>query len=251
MPQLASPNPTALTPSRRVLRAPSPALARPLSTTSTYHKKNKSAKAAPPPPPSADSEEGPAADPEDPHNFSDVKARFEHLSTRFTAELKQARQGAATNPTALSSVSVPTREGAFPLRELAQIVPRNRTISLLVNDAAHVKPVMSAVQACGLFNQQPQRDPENELELTMRVEVVRPEEVKRRLGEVCHVWRERVRGVRQKRDKVLSGWKKDKVVTPDVGKKLGTELMDIMKKELAAVDKAEAQAVAQVDKSRG
>lgn len=156
------------------------------------------------------------------------------------------------NPVALSSLSVPTREGAFPLRELAQVVPRtNRTISLLANDKSHVKPIMSAIQASGAFNQQPQKDPENELELVMRVEVERPEEVKRRLKEVCHVWRERVRGVRQKREKVISGWKKDKVVSADVGRKLGTELTNIMKKELEKVDKAEAQAVAQADKSRG
>lgn len=244
-------------PSRRVLPSSTPALAaaRPLSTTPVYLKKNKSAKGAPAPPPqqSNDAEDsGPEANPEDPNNFSDVTSRFEHLSTRFAAELKQSSRGGATNPSALSSLSVPTRDGAFPLRELAQVVPRtNRTISLLVNDKSHVKPIMSAIQASGAFNQQPQKDPENELELVMRVEVERPEEVKKRLKEVCHVWRERVRGVRQKREKVINGWKKDKVVSADVGRKIGTELTNIMKKELEKIDKAEAQAVAQVDKSRG
>lgn len=248
---------TSIPPRRVLLPTPTPVLAaaRPLSTTPACLKKNKSAKGTPPPPQQtndAEDSSGPEANPEDPNNFSDVTSRFEHLATRFTAELKQARQSGATNQSSLASLSVQTREGAFPLRELAQVVPRtNRTISLLVNDKSHVKPIMSAVQNSGAFNQQPQRDPENELELVMRVEVERPEEVKKRLKEVCHVWRERVRGVRQKREKVINGWKKDKVVSADVGRKLGTELTNIMKKELEKVDKAEAQAVAQVDKSRG
>ncbi|SPO02210.1 uncharacterized protein DNG_04883 [Cephalotrichum gorgonifer] len=244
-----------LRPSQLPALSSPPTLLRPLSTTPANLKKHKPTKQSAPAPTQAttsshDGEDaGPAANPEDPHNFSDVTARFGHLSTRFQAELKQARQGGALNPASLSALSVPTREGAFPLRELAQVVPRaNRTVSLLVNDAAHVKPVMSAIQASPAFNQQPQRDPENELELVMKVEVERPEEIKKRLKEVCHLWRERVRGVRTKRDKVISAWKKDGTVTADVSKKLGTELTNLMKKELAAVDKAETQAVAQVEK---
>ena len=179
-----------------------------------------------------------------------MTSRFAHLQTRFTSELKQVRQGGSASPNALAALSVTTREGPFPLRELAQVVPRNRSISLLVNDKAHIKPILSAIQASDAFNQQPQKDPENELELVMRVEVERPDEIKKRLREVCNIWRERVRGVRAKREKVLSGWKKEGIVTNDVARKLGTELQNIMKKELGAVDKAETQAIAQVDKSR-
>lgn len=146
---------------------------------------------------------------------------------------------------------MPTRDGTFPLRELAQVVPRsNRSISLLVNDESHVKPVMSAIQASESFNQQPQRDPENELELVMRVEVERPEEVKKRLKDVCHNWRYKVRDVRQRRERDITLWKKAKIVTIDESKLLQQTMMDMMKKELTVVDKAEAQAVAQVDKSR-
>lgn len=129
------------------------------------------------------------------------------------------------------------------------MVSRGRSISLLVNDKSFVKPVMSAVQASELFNQQPQRDPENELELVMKVEMERPEEVARRLKDLCHRWRERVREVKTKRDKVIAAWGKDNVVSKDVKHKLGTELMDLVKKELADIDKLEAQAIAQAGKS--
>lgn len=131
------------------------------------------------------------------------------------------------------------------------MVPRNnRSISLLVNDESHVKPVMSAIQASEAFNQQPQRDAENGLELVMRVEVERPEEVKKRLKDVCHNWRYKVRDVRQRRERDILLWKKNKVVTVDGSKTLQQTMMDLMKKELAVIDKAEAQAIAQVDKSR-
>lgn len=219
--------------------------------------KGSKSQAAPPSsstsPSSADDAGHPSPNPDDPHNFADVTSRFSKLSERYKGELKQFRQGGKSNPDVIGALLVPSRDGeTFPLRELAQVVPRGgRTISLLVNDKSFVKPVMSAIQASNMFNQQPQRDPENELELLLKLEMERPEEVAKRLKELCHRWRERVREVKTKRDKVIAAWGKDNIVTKDVKHKLSTELMDLVKKELADIDKAEAQAIAQSGRAIG
>ncbi|KEZ46022.1 hypothetical protein SAPIO_CDS1430 [Scedosporium apiospermum] len=233
---------------------------RSLSTTPTYLKKKdkgspkSSSKSAPAASSSSSPDEAghnhPSPNPDDPHNFADITSRFTKLSERYKSDLKQFRQGGKSNPDVIGALPVATKGGeTFPLRELAQVVSRGRSISLLVNDKSFVKPVMSAVQASELFNQQPQRDPENELELVMKVEMERPEEVARRLKDLCHRWRERVREVKTKRDKVIAAWGKDNVVSKDVKHKLGTELMDLVKKELADIDRLEAQAIAQAGKS--
>ncbi|PKS08211.1 hypothetical protein jhhlp_005153 [Lomentospora prolificans] len=218
-------------------------------------KPSKSSKSSPAPSTSSSStdEAGHASPtPMTPHNFA-VTSRLSKFSDRYKTELKQFRQGGKSNPDVIGALPVPTRGGeTFPLRELAQVVPRGgRTISLLVNDKSFVKPVMSAIQASEMFNQQPQKDPENELELIMKLEMERPEEVAKRLKDLCHRWRERVREVKTKRDKVIAAWGKDNVVTKDVKHKLSTELMDLVKKELAEIDKVEAQAIAQSGRSMG
>ena len=98
----------------------------------------------------------------------------------------------------------------FPLKELAQVVPRSgRNISLLVNDKEYIKPIISAVQSSKDFNQQPQRSDDNDLELLMKVEVERKEEVVKRVKECTQGWRERIRQARTKYEKVVKDWKKN------------------------------------------
>lgn len=164
--------------------------------------------------------------------------------------------GGRFNPNQLGALSVPVKpEGeeaatAFPLRELAQVVPRSgRTVSLLVNEKAYLKPIMSAVQASPDFNQQPQRSDDNELELLLRVEMERPEELVRRIKEATQGWRERVRQSRTKHDKALKDARKKGTLLPDTLKKVEKEVQKLQDKKMKEIDNLEAQSVKQVGRN--
>lgn len=165
--------------------------------------------------------------------------------------------GGRFNPSQLGAlpVTVKPEDGAseataFPLRELAQVVPRSgRTVSLLVNDKAYIKAIMSAVQASPDFNQQPQRADDNELELLLRVEMERPEELVKRIKEATKAWRDRVRQARAKHDKVLKEAKKKGDLLPDTAKKVDKELQKLQDKKMKEIDGVEAQSVKQVGRN--
>lgn len=137
------------------------------------------------------------------------------------------------------SVTVDKRAGtSYPLRELAQVVPRGgRAVSLLAHEAGYVKAIMSAVQASPDFNQQPQRDPDNELELVLRVEPETREDLVARVRAVANEWTSRVRHIRQRRDKTHLAWKKTGAIGADMRYKADGELDKVIK---VATDEIEA-----------
>jgi ribosome recycling factor len=98
---------------------------------------------------------------------------------------------------------------------------------------------MAALQRSEDFSAQPQRDPDNDLELVLKVEVGRPEEMEKRIKALCNRWKERIREVTAKREKVIKGWQKENVVTKDVFRKLESEIRGLQTKELAAVEGVE------------
>lgn len=180
-----------------------------------------------------------------------MQSRLAKASEAPTEALKKLKSGGRFNPDLIGAVRVQPdkKDGTtYPLRELAQVVPKGgRTISVIVHEAASVKPVMSAIQASRDFNQQPQRDPDNELELVLKLELEKREDVARRAKAVCHEWREKVRQVRQKRDKVHAAWKKDGTLLPDVKRKADTELDKIIKAKVAEIDALEKDTVKSVE----
>ncbi|KAI2602251.1 ribosome recycling factor [Hypoxylon sp. NC1633] len=198
----------------------------------------------------------PAPDPEEPLDFADVTSRLRHYDERFREALRRLRTGGRFNPDVVGGVRVtPDRKNApettYPLREIAQIVPRGgRIISLIVHEEAYVRPVMSAVQASPDFNQQPQRDPDNELELLLKIEPERPEDAVRRAKALCHDWREKVRLVRHRRDKQHVTWRKERVIGPDVQRAADKELDKILKAKMSEIDDAEKEAVKTAEASR-
>ncbi|KAH7320174.1 ribosome recycling factor domain-containing protein [Stachybotrys elegans] len=251
-------------------RAITPIGARPLSYTASLNKKRKpEASSAPPskgssrpphdssssPPSSSSSSKGPAADPENPLDFSSVTAAFAPIDAHFKSQLQALLHGGRFNPASLGALPVNIKDDdgqmvAFPLRELAQVVPRGgRTISLLLNDREYVKPIMSAVQASPDFNQQPQRSEDNELELLLKVEMERKEEVSRRAKEIGQAWRERIRHARAKHDKTLKDWRKTGAVLPDMIKKAEKELQKVQDKKMKDIDQEEAQTIKSIERN--
>ncbi|TGJ85286.1 hypothetical protein E0Z10_g3507 [Xylaria hypoxylon] len=184
---------------------------------------------------------------DEPLNFADVESRLLKHAEHFKASLKQMQTGARFDPDGVGAmrVTVDKKTGqTYPLRELAQVVPRGgRNVSLLVHDGEYVKSIMSAVQASPQFNQQPQRDPDNELELILKIEPEKREDLIKRTKAVAHEWRERIRAVRQKRDKLHATWKKDAIIVPDLKRTADKDLEKIIKAAIAEVDDAEKNTV--------
>ncbi|KAI1342909.1 ribosome recycling factor [Xylariaceae sp. FL0016] len=189
----------------------------------------------------------PAPDPEEPLAFADVRSRLAGHAEHFRTGLKQLRSGGRFTEDAIGHLRVQTDRKSpqtFPLRELAQVIPRGgRTISLLVHEEDYIKPVMSAVQASPEFNQQPQRAPDNELELLLKVEPERPEDVLKKAKAACNDWRDRVRDVRRKREQQHTTWKKEGVLGPDAKKTADKELEKVIKAEMTTIDTEEKQAL--------
>lgn len=179
-------------------------------------------------------------------------AAFVPIDARYKTQLAGMVHGGRFNPTNLGSLPVAVKDpeagdGSFPLRELAQVVPRSgRTISLLVHDKAYIKPIMSAVQSSREFNQQPQRSEDNELELLLKIELERKDDVVRRIKEAVQLWKDRVRQVRSRHEKVLKGWKKTGAVLPDLVMKAEKELQKVQDKKMKEIDQEEAQTIRQL-----
>ncbi|KAI0549681.1 ribosome recycling factor [Xylaria curta] len=199
---------------------------------------------------STDADDGPKhpqPSPDEPLDFADVESRLQKHAEHFNSLLKKVRTGGRFDPDVVGAleVTVDKKTGeVYPLRELAQVVPRGgRAVSLLVHEAGYVKPIMSAVQASPDFNQQPQRDPDNELELVLKIEPEKRDELVKRVKAVAHEWRERIRAVRQKRDKLHATWKKDGVIGPDLKRTTDKELEKIIKTTIAGVDEAEKSTI--------
>lgn len=185
-------------------------------------------------------------------DLGDVEAEYARVDERFEKRLQEFKVGGRFNPEMLGQLRVRTDRDtgeSWPLRELAQVVHRGgRSVSILVSDAEYVKPIMSAVQASDDFNQQPQRDPDNELELVLRVEPEDPEEQLRRLRGEVTAWRDSVRGVMAARKHRHAAWLKEKHITKDDVKALEKKIKSMQDKKIEQVDRSEKQIAQQMAK---
>ncbi|KAK7398123.1 succinate semialdehyde dehydrogenase NADP+ linked [Neonectria punicea] len=221
-----------------------------IPTDSPKHRDAVASEAAAPP---QSSPKGSQLNPEDPLNFSAVSSAYAPIDTHFKAQIAGMIHGGRFNPTNLGALSIAVKDpgadaaAVFPLRELAQVVPRSgRTISLLVHDKEYIKPIMSAVQASREFNQQPQRSEDNDLELLLKVELERKDDVARRIKETMQAYRERIRQVRSRHEKTLKDWKKNGTVLPDIVKRAEKELQKVQDKKMKEIDQEEAQTIRQL-----
>ncbi|KAF3764241.1 ribosome recycling factor, partial [Cryphonectria parasitica EP155] len=179
-------------------------------------------------------------------DLQDVDAEYARVDERFEKKLQEFKaSGGRFNPDVLGQLRVrPDRESThtYPLHELASVVHRGgRSVSIMVSDAAYIKPIMSAVQNSAEFNQQPQRDPDNDLELVLRVEPENPEEQAKRLKGECNAWKDAVRDVLATRKSKHATWQKAKHLTKDDVKNLDKMVKAKQDKKLEAIEKKEKQ----------
>ncbi|KAI1378675.1 ribosome recycling factor [Hypoxylon crocopeplum] len=188
----------------------------------------------------------PQPNPEDPLDFADVASRMQRHESHYRESLMKLKSGGRFNPDIVGGLRVqPDRKTpgvTYPLREMAQVIPRGgRTISLIAHEEAYVKPIMSAVQASADFNQQPQRDPDNELELILKIEPERRDDLLKRVKALCNGWRDRVRSIRQRRDKLHDAWRKNRSITSDMRRMIDKELEKVIKAKMSEIDDAEKE----------
>ncbi|KAL7620359.1 ribosome-recycling factor [Parahypoxylon ruwenzoriense] len=189
----------------------------------------------------------PPANPDEPLDFADVQSRLGSHDAHFRDAMKKLRTGGRFNPDAIGSLRVaPDRKKpgiTYPLHELAQVVPHagGRTISILAYEEESVKPIMSAVQASPDFNQQPQRDADNELELVLKIEPESRDDVLKRVKATCHDWREKLRAVRQRRDKIHVAWRKEGLLGPDLKRTVDKQLDKLIKTKMTEIDDLEKE----------
>lgn len=192
---------------------------------------------------------------ENPLDLTALIASYTPIDAHFKSQLQVLTHGGRFNPASLGALPVAIKEddgstATYPLRELAQVVPRSgRAISLLLNDRAYVKPVMSAVQASPDFNQQPQRAEDNDLELLLKVELERREDVVRRVRDACQTWRERVRQARTKHEKLIGSWRKANAVLPDAARKAEKDMQKLQDRKMKEIEQEETKTIRQLDRN--
>lgn len=179
-------------------------------------------------------------------DLADVDAEYAKIDERFEKRLQEFKaSGGRFNPDLLGQLKVkPDRDApeTYPLRELASVVHRGgRNVSILVSDASYVKAIMSAVQNSPQFNQQPQRDADNDLELVLRIEPENPDEQAKRLKAECIAWKDAARDVLATRKSKHATWLKAKQITRDDVKTLDKKVKALQDKKFEGIEKREKQ----------
>lgn len=183
-----------------------------------------------------------------PFDFTDLQAAFDRAEKHFSEDLKKLRSGGRFNAEVIGAIPVQpdkkTPAQTFPLRELATVAPLGgRRWSILAFEEGSVKAIVSAVQRSDEFNQQPQRSPDNPLELTMTVEPERADALARRAKEVCQAWRTRVRDEAHRRGELHKKWRGEGVVLSDDAHKLKDRLQKLQDERMKAILAKEKEAV--------
>lgn len=208
-------------------------------------KKSRGDKSTTPPAPASDFDHEAAFD------LADVETKYKEVSERFEKRLQELKVG-RFNPEVLGQLKVQPDRNApetYPLSDFASVVPRGgRNLSIIVSDATYIKPVMSAVQNSKHFNQQPQQDPDNDLELILRIEADDPEEQVKRVKAAFNAWKDAAREALAERKVKHAKWLKAKDITKDELKLLDKKTKALQDKEFEAIDTKEKKHQAEMAK---
>lgn len=219
-------------------RCPNPSTqTRLFSTSPCLHKKgNKAAKAA------AQSEEAPtkSTPADDPTDFTALEAEITSAIERLKIDLSKLRVGGRFNPEVLENLRVQPDKNSnetVRLNDLAQIIPKGRTVQILVSEKEYVKAVTTAIVTSRTLNPAltPQPDPTGTNPLLLVVHVPPPtaESRKAAVNEAAKAGEKAtvaVRDARAKQQKKLRAAEKDKSVRPDDLKKASTAMEKVVEK---------------------
>lgn len=172
---------------------------------------------------------------EDPYDFTDLEASISKAHTRLKDDLSQLRAGGRFNPAAIENLRVTldkTSKSQIKLSDLAQVVPRGRTLNLIAGEKDHLKAISSAILSSDL-SLTPQPDATNALQLNIPLppptKESRDQAVQQavRAGEKAGDAVRNARGAMQKR---LRGMQVAKSVRPDDLKKAGERMEKVVER---------------------
>ncbi|KAF4555890.1 Ribosome recycling factor-like protein [Elsinoe fawcettii] len=208
------------------------------STTRTCRKKKSKGGSATDDAPAKNDKSSKSAPVDDPLDFTQLEQDLAQTTEKLKSDLSKLRSGGRFNPQVLEILRVqPEKDNktTYPLQDLAQMIPRGgREIQILVNDAAHVKPVSSAIQSSNL-SLTPQPDPTGQNAQMLIVKIPPPTAESRKAtlneaskaGEVAQTAVRNARGIQQKKFRKME---LAKSVRPDDLKKAHTKMEDVVKK---------------------
>ncbi|CAP69214.1 uncharacterized protein PODANS_1_8820 [Podospora anserina S mat+] len=190
----------------------------------------------------------PSAAAEDPFNLDPLIALFQKTESHYTSQLALLRsptgrfnvESIGAIPVSLDKKSTVT----YRLQELATVAPLGgRRWSILAFEEASVKPIISAVLKSPDFNQQPQRNEENPLELTMTVEPEKVDDLVKRAKDLCTEWRNKLRDETHKHETHV---KKNKSLLKDDLFKIKEALKKLQDERMKVVANKEKEVVAAI-----
>jgi ribosome recycling factor len=181
---------------------------------------------------------------EDPNDFTALEAEITASITRLKDDLSKLRAGGRFNPELLENLRVqPDKNNAQKVRlsDVAQVVPKGRTVQILVGEKEHVKPITSAIQASTL-SLTPQPDPTGANPLLLVVNIPPPTADSRKaaVAEAAKAGEKAgmvIKDARAKQQKKLRAMQLGKTARPDELKKAGTAMEKVVEKGGSEVKK--------------
>ncbi|KAI5366492.1 Putative ribosome recycling factor, RRF superfamily [Septoria linicola] len=181
---------------------------------------------------------------EDPYDFSDLEGDIAGTLERLKNDLSKLRAGGRFNPEVVENLRVqPDKQSnqTVKLNDVAQVIPKGRTVQILVGEKDHVKPVSSAIQSSSL-SLTPQPDPtgQNPLLLVLNIPPPTAESRKKVIDEAVKAGDKAstsIRDARGKQQKKLRALQLNKTARPDDLKKAGTMMEKVVEKGSAELKK--------------
>ncbi|KAG8623217.1 hypothetical protein KVT40_008193 [Elsinoe batatas] len=217
------------------LHRPRPQL-HPFSTSPTYLKKK--SKASTDDAPSKKDKLTTPTPTDDPFDLTTLEDDISKTTDKLKSDLSKLRSGGRFNPQVLETLRVQPEKDvktSYPLQDLAQIISRGgREIQILINDAAHIKAVTSAIQSSSL-SLTPQPDPTGQNPQMLVVKIPPPTAESRKAtlneaGKAGDVAQNAVRNARGAQQKKFRKMELGKTVRPDDLKKAQGKMEEVVKK---------------------
>ncbi|KAL9093778.1 MAG: hypothetical protein Q9159_000080 [Coniocarpon cinnabarinum] len=185
--------------------------------------------------------------PTDPQDFRTLRQGIANAQSRLREDLSKLRGGGKLNPEVVESLRVKLDKGATieRLSQIAQVVPRGRTLQVIASEKEHMKPISSAILSSEL-GLAPQSDAQNSLQLNMNLPPPTTEARQRAVlaaQKLADGANDAVRNARGAHQKVLRAMEKARSARPDDVKKAGDEM-----EKIVAAGNAEVRRIADTAK---
>ncbi|KAK6426342.1 hypothetical protein LTR95_016134 [Oleoguttula sp. CCFEE 5521] len=179
---------------------------------------------------------------EDPYDFSALEADIASSIERLKTDLSKLRAGGRFDPEVVENLRVQPQKSSnqtVKLSDVAQVIPKGRTVQVMVGESDHLKPVSTAISSSTL-SLTPQSDPTGSNPLLLLLNIPPPTADSRRatLAEATKAGEKAstaVRDARGKQQKKLRALQLAKSVRPDDLKKAGGMMEKVVEKGSAEV----------------